>query len=566
MSTSASALAPSLATTLARPLRDPWRWITGGALVFFLLFVVLPLLSLFSESFVGQRSGVFGLENYLTFFGSSYFRRALFNSLTIGVAGTSIALLLGVPLAYICARNAVPGMPVLRVMIIMAMMSPPFIGAYAWIILFGRSGLVTQFGRSLGLDMPTIYGPGGIALVTALHTYPVVFMITYAAFRRVDRTLEEAAQNLGRDRFGVLRTVTLPLVMPALLTSALLVFLGIISDFGTVNLLGEGERFPVLATLAFALYLNEIGEEPGMAATTSVVLLLIAFAVILAQRVLVARRSVVNDGAQPPLRKELAGAARALVPGYVFLVAVVSNLALIVVLTTSVLQTRGAVFRPVFTLENYAGALAILSDALTNSVVYSTTALAAIVVAGALVGYLISRRDSAMTRLLDLLVMIPYIVPGTVLGIGYAATFNGPYIILTATAAIIILVYIVRRIPYMIRAAAAIVLQIDPSVEEASINLGVSPLRTFLKIMVPLMGPGLIAGATLAWIEVFNELSASIVLYTAFTRTLPVATYQEVFAGNFGTAAALAAMLIMITAAALALFTWLGGADKDMTI
>jgi iron(III) transport system permease protein len=437
------------------------------------------------------------------------------------------------------------------------MMSPPFIGAYAWIILFGRAGLVTQLGRSVGLDLPTIYGPGGIALVTALSTYPIVFMIAYAAFRRVDRTLEEAAQNLGRDRWGVLRTVTLPLVMPALLTAALLVFLGIISDFGTVNLLGEGERFPVLATLAFALYLNEIGEEGGMAATTSVVLLLIAFAVILVQRVLVARRSVVNDGAQPPLRKPLRGAARVLVPLFVYGVALISNLALIVVLATSFMQTRGAVFHPVLTLENFAGALAILSDSLTNSVVYATTALAGIIVAGALIGYLISRRDTGLTRGLDLLVMIPYVVPGTVLGIGYAATFND---------APLILVYIVRRIPYMIRAAAAIVLQIDSSVEEASINLGVSPLRTFLKIMVPLMGPGLIAGATLAWIEVFNELSASIVLYTAFTRTLPVATYQEVFAGNFGPAAALAAMLIMITAGALALFTWLGGADKEMTI
>src|SRR5262249_49314230 len=159
--------------------------------------------------------------------------------------------------------------------------------------------------------------------------------------------------------------------------------------------------------------------------------------------------------------------------------------ALIVVLVTSFLQTRGAVFHPVFTLENFASAGEIVKNALTNSVVYSTTALAAIIVAGALVGYLLSRRDSAMTRVLDLLVMIPYIVPGTVLGIGYAATFNGPYIFLTATAAIIVIVYIVRRIPYMIRAAAAIVLQIDPSVEEASINLGVSPLRTFVKIMVP---------------------------------------------------------------------------------
>jgi iron(III) transport system permease protein len=402
--------------------------------------------------------------------------------------------------------------------------------------------------------------------VTALGTYPIVFMITYGAFRRIDRSLEEAAQNLGRDRWGVIRTVTLPLIMPALLTSALLVFLGIISDFGTVNLLGEGERFPVLATLAFALYLNEIGDEPGMAATTSAVLLAIACAVILVQRVLVARRSVVSDSAQPPLRRPLTGAARYLVPCYAWLVVAISNLALVIVLVTSFLEVRGAVFQPVFTLQNYVTAFEVLSSALTNSMLYSATALAVIIVAGGLVGYLISRRDNAFTRTLDLLVMVPYIVPGTVLGIGYAATFNGPPLILTATAAIIIIVYVVRRIPYMIRAAASIVFQIDPALEEASVNLGVSPLRSFRKIMVPLMGPGLVAGATLAWIEVFNELSASIVLYTAFTRTLPVATYYEVFSGNFGAAAALASLLIAITALALTLFTWLGGADKEMTL
>lgn len=551
---------------IARAARDPWNWIGIATLLFFLGFVVAPLVHLLTGSLIGQRSGEFGLENYLAFIRSPYFRRAFLNSLWIGSMGTALALALGVPIAYFAARYEVPGMRVLRVLIVLAMMSPPFIGAYAWIILFGRAGLVTQFGVSLGLPMPTIYGPLGIALVTALHTYPVVFMITYGAFRRIDRTLEEAAQNLGRDHWGVIRTVTLPLVLPGLLTSGLLVFLSIIADFGTVNLLGEGERFPVLATLAFALFLSEIGEEPGMAATTAMILLLLAFAVILIQRVLIARRSVVNDGAMPPIRVPLTGAARIAVPAVVYAIVAISNLSLMVVLTTSFLQVRGAVFQPVFTLANYAAAFAVISDSLTHSVLYSAIALVVIVIAGGPIGYLISRRETGLTRAIDLLVMVPYIVPGTVLGIGYAATFNNPPLILTATATIIILVYVVRRIPYMIRASASIVFQIDPAMEEASINLGVSPMRTFFKIMVPLMAPGLIAGATLAWIEVFNELSASIVLYTAFTRTLPVATFQEVFSGNFGAGAALAALLVAITAFALTLFTWLGGSDKDLTM
>lgn len=553
-------------STLAPRLRDPWNWIAVTVLLFLIGFVVVPLLQLFAQSFYGQRSGAFGLENYATFFGSRYFLRALMNSMTIGVLGTLLALALGVPLAYLCARYVMPGLGVLRVLIILAMISPPFLGAYAWIIMFGRAGIITSFFRMLGIEVPTIYGPGGIAIVTALHTYPIVFLITYGAFRRIDRSLEEAAQNLGRDRWGVIRTVTLPLITPALLTSALLVFLAIISDFGTVNLLGEGERFPVLATLAFQLYLNEIGDEPGMAATTSAVLLVIAFAVILVQRALIARRSVVNDGALPPLRAKLSGAARILAPAYVCAVVLISNIALSVVVVSSFLEVRGAVFQSRFTLQNYATAFDVLADALTNSLTYSASALVVIIVVGGLIGYLISRRDTKLTRMVDLLVMVPYVVPGTVLGIGYAATFNGPPLALTATAAIIIIVYIVRRIPYMIRAAASIVFQIDSSLEEASINLGVSPLRTFRKIMVPLMGPGLVAGATLAWIEVFNELSASIVLYTAFTRTMPVATYYEVFSSNFGTAAALASLLVAITAFALALFTWLGGADKEMTL
>lgn len=537
-----------------------------AAIGLLLVFVALPLAELVRQSFIGQRSEAIGLENFQTFFGSRYFRRALMNTLTVGTLGTLIALLLGVPLALAFARFDFTGKKAFEVAILMSMLSPPFVGAYAWILLFGRSGLVTEFGRSLGFELPTIYGPVGISFAVAFGLYPIVFLVVRGGLSRIDRSLEEAAANLGRGRLYVTFSVTLPVLMPALVTSALLVFLNIISDFGTPSILGEGERYPVLATLAFSLFLSEIGGETGMAATTSVILIAISLSLVLGARMLARRRTVANDlGAvtAPVSARGLAGAG--VIAGVGALVTL-ANLPLVVVVVSSFLEVRGVVFQAVPTFENFVKAWTTMGNALSNSLLYAGIALVGVVVIGSLIGYFISRRDTKFARILDLLVMVPYVVPGTVLGIGYASVFNGPPLYLTGTSTILVLMYFTRRLPYMTRATSSIVFQIDRSLEEASLNLGTPPLRGFRRIMVPLMRPGIVAGASIAWVEIFNELSASIVLYTAATRTLPIAAYQQSLGGDVGVAAAYATILITITALALALFAFASGRGRSSNV
>jgi iron(III) transport system permease protein len=553
---------------VAAALRDPWTFIGLAGIGFALVFAVVPLLALFAQSLQGQDCDCIGLENFETFFGSRYFRRALFNSLNVATAATILSLAIGVPLAILFTRFRFPGRPVLMTMIVMCMLSPPFIGAYAWVILFGRGGMVTLFARdTLGIELPTIYGPAGISIASAFSHYPVVFFVVSGALQRIDRSFEEAAASLGRRPAMVVATVTLPLALPGVATSALLVFLSTLADFGTANILGEGERYPVLATLAYSLYLNEIGSEPGMAATTSVVLVTIALGLVLLMRLASDRRSVVGDAAaQQPPPARLSGWRAAACASATFLVVAAASLPLVVVCVSSFLDARGAVFQAEFTLENYQKAFALIGDALWNSVAYATAALFAIVVMGSAFGYYVSRYGGPLSRTLDLVAMIPFVVPGTVLGIGYASVFNGPPIYITGTAWIIVIVYIVRRMPYLTRAASSVVYQIDRGLEEASLNLGAPPLAGFRRIMVPLMRPGIMAGMTIAWLEVFNELSASIVLYTGATRTLPIAAYQQAFNGDIGIAAAYATMLVGITAATLAAVIRLGGAEQTLAI
>ncbi len=544
---------------------DLWDGVTVAAFAVLVTLVLWPLGGLFAASFYAEFTGEFGLANYASFFGSGYFRRAFWNSLTISALGALGAVALGLPLAVMMARRRLPGAAAIRILVVLSLMSPPFIGAYAWIMLLGRGGVLTQALAPLGIVPPTIYGPGGIVLVSALQLYPLVFLLVYGALQRLDRSLEEAAVNLGRRPLNAFLTVAFPMIRPAVMTAALLVFLSVLSDFGAPILLGE--NYDVLATLAFRLYLSEIGGEPAMAATTSVILVALAALAILLQRVVLTRRSHAGDGsAAPPERRPLTGWARVVHPAFAWGVVLVANLPLLVIVHTSFLETRGPVFGEAFSLMSYETVFARIGGAVVNSLTFSAVALALIAVAGAALGYLLARRDTAATRTLDALIMVPYVIPGTVLGIGFITAFNGAPLHLTGTAAIIVMAYFIRRLPYMARAAASIVYQVDRSVEEASVNLGAPPFATFRKVMLPLMAPGLLAGGVLAFVEVINELSATVVLYTARTVTMPIATYSQVIGGAYGTAAAVASLLILITALALALFTLVGGREDRMSL
>jgi iron(III) transport system permease protein len=543
---------------------DLWTSLTLVGLLILAILVVWPLWNVFSASFYAEFTNEFGLANYATFFGSRYFRRALFNSLYVSFVGTLLSLAIGLPLAVIAARYDLKGKALLRILVLLSLISPPFIGAYAWIMLLGRQGIVTQAFAAIGIQLPTIYGASGIILVTALNLYPLVFLLVYGAMLRIDRSLEEASLGLGRTRLQTFQSITLPLTLPAMATGGLLVFLGVLSDFGTPALLGE--NYPVLATLAFTLFLSEIGGNPAMASTTSVVLVTVAMLLILFQRWVVQRRNYAMETVNRPETLRMRGWQTWAFPTFAWGMMTVANLPLAIIVYTSFLQTSGPVFLQSFSLDSYRQVFHLVRGAIVNSFTFSAVALALIVIAGSIIGYIISRRDTALTKLLDTGLMIPYVIPGTVLGIGFITAFNQPPIWITGTAAIIVLAYFIRRLPYMVRACASFVYQIDRSVEEASINLGAPPARTFRKIMLPLMAPGIMAGAVLSWVEVINELSATVVLYTGLTSTMPIATYSQVLAGAYGPAAAVASLLILATTLSLVVFTLIGGNDDQLTV
>lgn len=241
---------------------------------------------------------------------------------------------------------------------------------------------------------------------------------------------------------------------------------------------------------------------------------------------------------------------------FVYGVCFIAMLPQLTVIFTSFLETvGGTVYTGRFSLMNYENTL-LSKDNLSifNTYAYGICAIILVVVLGILISYLTQRKPSVLTNLLDTLTMFPYIIPGSVLGIALLSGFNSGVLVLSGTALIIIISLTIRRMPYTIRSSTAIISQISPSVEEAAISLGASEFKTFRKIMVPMMLPGVMAGAIMSWITLISELSSSIILYTTHTMTLTVAIYAEVIRSNFGNAAAYSTILTLTSIVSLLIF------------
>lgn len=531
---------------------DFWAVVKIVVILILLLFLVYPFSSLIFRSFLSEDGAALTLQNYADFFTLPYYFRTLTNSLSVSITTTVIAVLLGVPLAYMMTRYNVLGKKAVNIMVIMSLMSPPFIGAYSWILLLGRSGVVTKFFASIGITTPTIYGWFGIVLVFTLKFFPYVYLYVSGAMSSIDSSLEEAAESLGSSKLKRLFTITLPVILPSIGAGAIMVFMSSLADFGTPMLIGEG--YKVLPVLVYEEYMSEMGGNANIASMLSVIVVLCSTLVLLFQKYMISKKNYVMTAMRPPSIVKLPKVQRLLVSALCFLVVTIAILPQIVVIITSFIKTNGPIFVKGFSLESYKTILYRLSSHIRNTFVYSGIAIVIIIILGMLLSYIVVKRRSRLTGLLDILVMFPYVIPGAILGIGLLIAFNKPPLLLTGTPLILIVAYVVRKLPYTVRSSSAILYQIEPSIEEASINLGVSPMKTFFKITARLMAPGIFSGAILSWITCINELSSSIMLYTGKTGTISVAIYTEVVRASFGTAAALASILTLATLASLLIF------------
>jgi iron(III) transport system permease protein len=443
----------------------------------------------------------------------------------------------------------------IQVMIVLCSMSAPFIGAYSWILLLGRSGIITSFIFKLtGIHLGSIYGFGGILLVLSTRLFPLVFLYVSGALKNIDNTLLEAAVNMGSPRLKRFFGIIMPLVMPSVLAAALLVFMRAMADFGTPLLIGEGYRtFPVEI---YNQYISETGTNNNFAAAISIVAIVITTIIFLIQKYISSKYSFSISALHPIQRKKARGFFAFFIHFYAYFLITISMLPQLYLIYTSFKKTSrsGSTFINGYSLNSYVVALKRYGMAIPNTIIIGGLSLLIIIVVAIFVSYLVVRRKNKLNSVIDVLSMVPYIIPGSVVGIALVIAFSSGVLPLIGTMAIVIVAMCIRRLPYTIRSSVAILQQIPVSVEEASISLGASKLKTFLRITTPMMRNGIISGAILSWVTIITELSSSIILYNSKNITLTLSIYSFVSRGTDGPAAATATILMLFTILSLVLF------------
>ena len=534
---------------------DEWIVVSLLLLTLFVVFLLFPMAGLLKQS-VFNSDGQFSLDNFKRFFTytNGYYLKPLANSVKVTIVTTLVSLLLGVPIAYFYSFYRIRGAKLLFIVAILCSMSAPFIGAYSWILLLGRSGAITKFlSTLLGAKMPAIYGFKGILLVQSLKFFPLVFIYMNGAFKNIDNTLMEAAANMGCTGVRRLVKIVLSLSMPTILAAALMVFMQAFADFGTPMLIGEGyQTFPVMI---YNAYLGEGGADRNFAAALAVVAVVITAIVFAIQKWGTNRFKFSMNALHPVEKKEAKGLLGFLMHAYCYLLVGVAFMPQLYIIYLSFCNYKGSIRQDGYGLGNYVQASKkLLSRSIKNTAVMGIIALIVIVILAVLIAYLVVRRASALNNAIDTISMLPYIMPGAVVGLALLLAFGKKPLALTGTFAIMVISFVIRRLPYTIRSATATLMQISPSIEEAAISLGASKAKTFVRVTVPMMANGILSGAILSWVAIVTELSSSIILYSNKSITLTMSTYLAILRGNDGIAAAFAAILTVVTAVSLLLY------------
>lgn len=530
-------------------------WSLTTILIFIVLFffMIIPVINLFTGSFQTEEGGRFTFQNYISFFHYPSYWRSLYNSILIGLISALGAILVGVPIGFMVSRWNVIGKSLIITLSTLPLMLPTFIAAFAWIILLGRGGMITKFLQSFGIHIGSIYGYPGMILVFVSQLYSYVFLMTLSGFSAVDESLEEAGQSLGSSPFRTFLTISFPLVIPSILSGALLTFMSAVENFGVPMIIAQ--QTPNLVVKAYVEFTSEVGKHPGMAYTLSIVLVLITMGSLIAQRYYLSKRNFIQAARGKPIVKQLSRGKRIAASSIIYAFLIFTLIPFFVAFVLSFMEMRGPVFYPRFSLQSYIYAFSKSARPIFNSYFLATVSTIASILIGVPTGYILTRRKSIYSNMLDVVIMLPFVIAGTILGIALITFFNKGWLVLTGTWMILALSYVVRKMPFVARSSASILYQLDPALDEASISLGVSPMKTFYKVTFRLMMAGIVSGAILSWVTIISELSSTIVLRSPGWSTMTIEMYQGVVSDDLGKAAALSSIMIISTIIPLLLVT-----------
>lgn len=525
-----------------------WHGMSLLLLALFVIFLIIPLFGVLQSSVKNPKSPGFTLEHFKQFFSQPYYFDTILNSFKVSIAVTLLCLLIGIPFSYFYTFYRIRGAKVLFIGAVLSCMSAPFIGAYAWILLLGRSGAVTQVLEGiLPFNIPSIYGFGGILLVLGLKLFPLVSVYMNGAFKSIDSTLMEASENLGCSGIRRFFSVSMMLTMPTILAAALIVFMRAFADFGTPLLIGEGYR--TFTVEIYNQYLGESGQNHNFAAAISIIAIVVTAAVFLFQKWGTGKFKFAINALHPIEKKKPKGIGAVFMYLYCYALVGLSFLPQLYIVYLSFKNSQQAIFKPGFSLDSYRLATKrLLGRSIWNTLYLGGVSLLVIIILSVVIAYLVVRRPSLLNNSIDTISMLPYIMPGAVIGIALVVTFNKPPVAITGSALIMIIAMVIRRMPYTIRSATATLMHIPMSIEEASRSLGASKMKTFWKVTVPMMSAGITSGAILSFVSIVTEMSAGIILYNNKTITLTMSSYVAISRGNYGLACAFASILTLITA------------------
>ncbi len=546
--------AAEYAGPVGAPLKRKIDWlpyVVGGLTIFVLVaFLLYPIVKTVLFSFVksGEELTVANLTlaNFQRFIDGATFQDALWHSVAVGVLTTFASTILALPAAYALARVTVPFRNFVLALTVIPIIAPPFIGAYSWIVLLGRTGIITHYlNEWFGIQMPSIYGLFGIVLALSLHYFPYIFLFVQGALAAADPYIEESAEIMGAGRWRILRTITFPLVLPTIGAGAMIVLVKALGNFGVPAILG-GDYY-VLTTLMYWTIHGSFNLNAASAiALVNVAITLVAILVL--ARVNRKRRFVTVTSTTRRSKQHTGLGAQIAANAYIWILLLLALLPQIIIVFTSFAERWGATLFPtVYGFANYVQVWEESQAPIVNSLILSGGATAMCVVFGTLAAYTAVRKRFFGKWSLDMTIMLPFVLPGIVTGVAYLTTFNSGLIILTGTATIIILAYFVRRIAYIFRSVAASIGQVDNKIEEASTICGATWGRTMRKVTVPLIAPGILAGGILVFSTLITEISVTIIIYSARWKTISISIFEFLTSDDVLEASTIGAIAIMMT-------------------
>jgi iron(III) transport system permease protein len=558
------------AVTTARPRR--WEGLDRAAPIWLLAAAALLMLILLPLGWLAYMSvrGDAGLTpaHYARVLGDPTLQKALWNTVVLALWSGLVALLIGAPLAWLTARTDLPGRRTIQHLVMASFVTPPFLGAFAWVMLAGpNAGYLNRLYRELtGSADPliNIFSMPGLIFVVAIYTFPYVYIMIANTLGLIASDLEDAASILGAGRFQVARTITLPMVLPAILSGFILAVLQALALFGSPAILALPAGFHTVTTQLWSFF--QYPPRVELAAAFSMPLLLATALLLIAQKQLLGRRGYAAVGGKGAQRRVIRlGGCR-----YPALGACLGVLAAAVFLPYGILLKAAfsrAWAQPLtvdnFTLDNWSFTFQSLT---TQSAIVNTMELGVLTACvgtalATLLAYVTNRRMIVGHQVLAFLAVAPVVIPGVVLAVALFVAYTRPPFLLYGTLWILFLAYLTKEMPVGYSQSDATLRGIHPELEEAGLILGAGRLRVLREITAPLARSGIIATWCFVFIGVIRELSASIILFSPSTKVISVVIFDLKEEGQFGAIAVLGIFMLAMTFVTVVVMQTLLGRD-----